>query len=85
MKSNPFTCLIILFLTATFTVQAAAQQNAGFKEPALSAPGSWSLILLPDGKTIKVMTFSPLFAISPTTRQFAWRTEAYDEVTIILD
>ena len=47
----------------------------------------WLRILefLPDGKTIQVKTFSPLFAISPTTRQHAWRTESHDEFTIILD
>lgn len=47
----------------------------------------WLRILefLPDGKTIKVKTFSPLFAISPTTQQFAWRTEPYDEFTFELD
>ena len=47
----------------------------------------WLRILefLPDGKTIKVRTFSPLFAISPTTSQYAWRTESYDEFTFVLD
>lgn len=41
----------------------------------------WLRILefLPDGKTVKVKTFSPFFAISPTTQQFAWRTAPYDE------
>ncbi|RNC66090.1 metallophosphoesterase [Proteiniphilum sp. X52] len=47
----------------------------------------WLRILefLPDGKTIKVKTFSPLFAISPTTQKYAWRTEAHDEFTFELD
>ena len=47
----------------------------------------WLRILefLPDGKTVKVKTFSPLFAISPTTRQFAWRTDSYDQFEFILD
>ena len=47
----------------------------------------WLRILefLPDGKTVKVKTFSPFFAISPTTRQFAWRTAPYDEFTFELD
>ena len=47
----------------------------------------WLRILefLPDGKSVKVKTFSPLFAISPTTQQFAWRTEPYDEFTFSLD
>ncbi|MGN6492654.1 MAG: metallophosphoesterase [Agriterribacter sp.] len=47
----------------------------------------WLRILefLPDGKTVKVKTFSPLFAISPTTRQFAWRTASYDEFEFTID
>ena len=47
----------------------------------------WLRILefLPDGKTVKVKTFSPFFAISPTTRQFAWRTEPFDEFSFSLD
>ena len=47
----------------------------------------WLRILefLPDGKTVKVKTFSPLFAISPTTRKYAWRSEPYDEFTFELD
>ncbi|CAG4995045.1 hypothetical protein DYBT9275_01533 [Dyadobacter sp. CECT 9275] len=47
----------------------------------------WLRILefLPDGKTVKVKTFSPLFAISPTTRQYAWRTEPFDQFTFTLD
>ncbi|WP_298646657.1 metallophosphoesterase [uncultured Proteiniphilum sp.] len=47
----------------------------------------WLRILefLPDGKTVKVKTFSPLFAISPTTQKYAWRTEPHDEFTFELD
>jgi len=47
----------------------------------------WLRILefLPDGKTIRVKTFSPLFAISPSTNHLAWRKESYDEFTMILD
>lgn len=47
----------------------------------------WLRILefLPDGKTVKVKTFSPLFAISPTTQQYAWRTEPYDEFSFELE
>ena len=47
----------------------------------------WLRILefLPDGKTVKVKTFSPFFAASPTTQQFAWRTEPYDEFTFELE
>jgi predicted MPP superfamily phosphohydrolase len=43
------------------------------------------LEFLPDGKTVKVKTFSPFFAISPTTWQFAWRTEVFDEFTFSID
>lgn len=47
----------------------------------------WLRILefLPDAKTVKVRTFSPLFAISPTTQQYAWRTEPYDEFSFELE
>jgi hypothetical protein len=47
----------------------------------------WLRILefLSDGKTIRVKTFSPLFAISPTTWQYAWRIEPYDEFSFSLD
>ena len=39
------------------------------------------LEFLPDGKTVKVKTFSPFFAISPSTQKLAWRTEPFDEFT----
>lgn len=47
----------------------------------------WLRILefLPDGNSVKVKTFSPLFAISPTTQKYAWRTESFDEFTFELD
>jgi hypothetical protein len=47
----------------------------------------WLRILefLPDNKTVTVKTFSPLFAISPTTQKHAWRTEAVDEFSFELD
>ncbi|MET0298795.1 MAG: metallophosphoesterase [Flavitalea sp.] len=38
-----------------------------------------------DDKSVKVKTFSPFFAISPTTQQFAWRTESFDEFTFSFD
>ena len=43
----------------------------------------WIRILefMPDGVTVKATTFSPLFAISPTTRQFAWMRDAKNEFT----
>ena len=41
----------------------------------------WLRILefLPDQKTLKVSTFSPLFHISPSTRPLSWRLEAFDQ------
>ena len=43
----------------------------------------WIRILefLPDGRTVRVMTYSPLFALSPTTRQHAWLTEEGNQFT----
>ncbi len=47
----------------------------------------WLRILefLPDNKTVKVKTFSPFFAISPSTQHLAWRTETYDQFEFSLD
>lgn len=47
----------------------------------------WLRILefMPDGKTIKVKTFSPFFAISPTTAEHAWRKTDIDEFEMILE
>lgn len=47
----------------------------------------WLRILefLPDGKTVRVKTFSPFFAISPSTNRLAWRKENYDEFTFRMD
>ncbi len=47
----------------------------------------WIRILefLPDGKTVKVRTYSPLFAISPSTQHLAWNNEPYNEFTFVLD
>lgn len=38
----------------------------------------------PDGKTIGVRTFSPLFAISRLTQHLAWRTADYDQFEIVI-
>lgn len=40
---------------------------------------------LPDGKTISVRTFSPLFAVSPATCDKAWRTAPYDQFKITIE
>lgn len=43
----------------------------------------WIRILefLPDGRTVRVMTYSPLFALSPTTQEHAWLTEEGNQFT----
>lgn len=47
----------------------------------------WLRILefLPDGKTVKMHTFSPFFAISPQTQEKAWSREAYNDFSFSLD
>ena len=47
----------------------------------------WLRILefLPDGKTVNVRTFSPLFSISPDTRYLSWSTEPFNEFSFELD
>ena len=47
----------------------------------------WLRILefMPDGKTVKVRTYSPLFGISPVTSHLAERTEDYDRFDFIID
>ncbi len=47
----------------------------------------WIRILefMPDGKTVKASTFSPLFAISPLTKNLSWRTAPYDMFEFTLD
>lgn len=72
--------------------------NFGDKVPqmmfnAQTAGGGWFgnggdgwlryLEFMPDGKSVKVKTFSPLFAISPVTCDKAWRREIYDEFEFI--
>ena len=38
----------------------------------------------PDGKTISVRTFSPMFALSKLTQHLAWRTAEYDEFDVVI-
>jgi hypothetical protein len=47
----------------------------------------WLRILefMPDGKTIKIQTYSPLFGISPSTKHLAHRTEPYDQFDIVFE
>ncbi len=46
----------------------------------------WLRILefLPDGRTIKVKTYSPLFGFSELTADIATRKESFDEFDIVL-
>ena len=39
----------------------------------------------PDGKTISVKTYSPLFGISPSTKHLAHRTAPFDQFDIVID
>ena len=43
------------------------------------------LEFMPDRKTIKARTFSPFFAISPSTRHLAWKHDARSEFTFELE
>jgi hypothetical protein len=43
------------------------------------------LELSADGKRVSVRTFSPLFAISPSTQHLAWRTEPYNQFSFAID
>lgn len=62
---------------------------------AQTADGQWSgnggdgwlriLEFMPDGKTLRVKTYSPLFGISPTTARFAWRTEEWDQFEVVIE
>lgn len=47
----------------------------------------WIRILefFPDGKTVKVKTFSPLFACSPSTCNLAWKKDPKNEFTMTFD
>lgn len=74
---------------------AAGKPVAQMMFNAQTAGGGWHgnggegwlriLEFMPDGKTIKVRTFSPLFAVSPTTQQYAWRNESFDNFTITIE
>ncbi len=47
----------------------------------------WLRILefMPDGRTVKVSTYSPLFGISPSTRHLAHRTADYDRFDFVIE
>ena len=58
---------------------ALANDNAGGTFP------NCILEFMPDGKTIYVRTFSPLFALSKRTAKYAWRVADYDQFEIKID
>ena len=43
------------------------------------------LEFMPDRKTIKARTFSPLFALSPSTNHLAWQTNERNEFSFVLE
>jgi len=47
----------------------------------------WLRILefMPDGKTIKIKTYSPLFGISPSTKHLSHRTDSFDQFDIVIE
>ena len=52
-----------------------------------SGGDGWLRLLefMPDRKTVKATTFSPLFAISPSTRHLAWMRDARNEFTFTIE
>ena len=52
-----------------------------------SGGDGWIRLLefMPDRKTVKARTFSPLFAISPSTRHLAWKHDKLSEFTFTLE
>jgi hypothetical protein len=61
-------------------------QFVGYKDNGNGGDG-WLRLLefLPDKKTVRARTFSPLFAISPSTRHLAWKKNARNEFTFTLE
>lgn len=43
------------------------------------------LEFMPDGKTVEVRTYSPLFGASAQTKHLAWRNESYDRFSFTID
>lgn len=65
----------------TFNAQAMGGGHYG------NGGDGWLRLLefLPDGKTVKVKTFSPFFAASPSTEHLARRRETFDQFTFELN
>ena len=74
---------------------AAGQKVQQMVFNAQALGGGWSgnggdgwlriLEFMPDGQTVHVKTFSPLFAISPTTQKHAWQSTNYNEFSFTID
>jgi hypothetical protein len=62
-------------------------QSMGGGSRAGNGGDGWLRILefFPDGKTVKVKTFSPLFGISPTSQPDAYKTDKRNEYTVQFD
>ena len=83
--------------TTSFRIDKAADGHhvAQMMFNSQQADGNWHgnggdcwlriLEFKPDGKTIGVRTFSPLFALSKLTKHLAWRTEPYDQFIITIE
>ena len=83
--------------TTSFRTDAAADGHPVFQMMfnSQNGDGSWNgnggdcwlriLEFKPDGKTIGVRTFSPLFALSRLTAHLAWRTDAYDRFSFVVE
>ena len=52
-----------------------------------SGGDGWLRLLefMPDKKTVKARTFSPLFALSPSTRHLAWKRDNLSEFSFVLE
>ena len=74
---------------------AAGKSVAQMMFNAQTADGQWHgnggdcwlriLEFLPNGRTVSVRTFSPMFALSPVTCDKAWRTADYDQFTFDME
>jgi hypothetical protein len=52
-----------------------------------SGGDGWLRLLefMPDKKTVKARTFSPFFALSPSTRHLAWKHDSLSEFSFVLE
>ena len=64
-----------------FNAQTADKQWFG------NGGDGWLRIMefMPDGKTIKIKTFSPLFALLLLLCDKSWRTDSYDQFDITIE